>query len=229
MESQVDHFSGEFPHPLNIFWDSSWERRIASGRSSNWVLWCQNFSAPVLWSPSDHTQKRHFRQRLKIYDVDSSNEKKSQLLCEWVCLKSIGREIFTLHCLPNPNPPKKYLGHFYFLLLSPGHWRALRLPVGFWYKIPEWSICWSSFLNEWRLHLQLPQCVGFKRVGCCKGKIQHHSSLKNNNKTLFLVHITFLLWAIQLLRKLCLSWSLEIPSSSQIVTPLSSGTVSSAA
>lgn len=69
-----------------------------------------------------------------------------------------------------------------------------------------------------------PVCL-LKESSCRDKGTQQHSSLKNK-KSWFLFHIALPIWAIQVMRKLCLSWSLEIPSSLQVIIPLFPGTVS---
>ena len=130
------------------FRDSSWEESIANGRPCTSDLWCQNFNAVVLWSPSNHNQK-YFRQRLKIHAMDSSDEKNTSFYINGYIYKVL-TEVFTPWCLPSPNQPKKYSDRFYFLPLRLGPWRVLGLTLGPFYKIPEWSVFWPSFLNEWR-------------------------------------------------------------------------------
>lgn len=89
------------------FWDSSWEKGIVNGRPRTGDLWCQNFSAPEVWSPGNHNQK-YFRQRLKIHVMDSLYEKDTERFYMNGCIYKVLAEVFPPCCPPNPNPPKKY-------------------------------------------------------------------------------------------------------------------------
>lgn len=125
---------------------------------------CSSLPLFFLWiCPSSLFSSWHFPSthlsRLKFHGVDLSAEKNAGFhMNEYIYKVLAESDISPLH-LPNSKPPNKVLRSmlYIFFLWSLGPRKALKLALDSSYKIPEWSVYWPSFLNEWHLCSQLPK------------------------------------------------------------------------